>query len=108
MSDMSTYTVVFEPIGRKGECQDGESILYCARRLGIGISSVCGGKGTCGTCRIQVTDGTLSDPSPDEQEAFSPQELDDDWRLACNIVSATFEERPLERNKHLILCKPTV
>jgi len=83
---MATYTVVFEPVGRKGECQDDESILDCARRLGIGISSVCGGKGTCGTCRIQVTDGRLSAPTPDEKEVFSPRELDDGWRLACQAI----------------------
>jgi uncharacterized 2Fe-2S/4Fe-4S cluster protein (DUF4445 family) len=83
---VSSYTVVFEPIGRKGECQEGESILACARRLGIDISSVCGGRGTCNTCRIQVTSGTLTEPTPSEVEAFSPEELSDGWRLACQAI----------------------
>jgi uncharacterized 2Fe-2S/4Fe-4S cluster protein (DUF4445 family) len=86
---MSEYTVVFEPIGRKGECRDGESILDCARRLGIGISSICGGRGTCGTCRIQVTDGQLSEPSPHELEKLSQSELDEGWRLACQVIPAS-------------------
>lgn len=83
---MSNYTVVFEPIGRKGECWDDESILECARELGIGISSICGGKGTCGTCRIQLTGGKLSAPTPAEFKVFSSKELDDGWRLACQSV----------------------
>ena len=86
---MSNYTVVFEPIGRKGKCRDSESILACARRLGIGISSVCGGRGNCNTCRVQVTGGTLSEPTPSEVEALSPQELGDGWRLACQATPAS-------------------
>ncbi len=86
---MSNYTVVFEPTGRKGKCQDSESILTCAHRLGIGISSVCGGRGTCNTCRVRVTSGTLSEPTSSELEALSPQELGDGWRLACQANPAS-------------------
>ncbi len=83
---MSNYTIIFEPIGRKGKCQDGESLLECTRRLNIGISSICGGKGTCGTCRVQVTNGMVSAPTPKEVEEFTPQELGDGWRLACQTI----------------------
>ena len=86
---MKTYRIDFEPIGRDGQCQSNESLLECARRLGIGISSVCGGRGTCHTCRVRVISGTLSEPTRSEAEAFSPQELDDGgWRLACQAVPA--------------------
>lgn len=70
-------------MGRKGKCRDGESILECARRLDIDISGVCGGRGTCHTCRVQVTEGTLSEPTGHEQDALSEKELTDCWRLAC-------------------------
>ena len=80
---MSTYTVVFEPIGRKGECSDEESLLDCARDLGIGISSICAGRGTCGTCRVQLTEGTLTSPTDSELAKLSKKELRDGWRLAC-------------------------
>jgi uncharacterized 2Fe-2S/4Fe-4S cluster protein (DUF4445 family) len=83
---VSNYTVVFEPIGRKGDCRDDESLLECARRLGIGISSICGGRGTCGTCRVQVTSGTVSEHTSKEVEEFSPQELSDGWHLACQTI----------------------
>jgi uncharacterized 2Fe-2S/4Fe-4S cluster protein (DUF4445 family) len=82
---VTDYVVAFMPIGRKGKCRDSETILACARRLGLGISSVCGGRGTCHTCRIQVLSGILSEPTRSEIEVFSPQELSDGWRLACQV-----------------------
>ena len=80
---MSKHTVVFEPIGRKGECSDEESLLDCARNLGIGISSICAGRGTCGTCRVQLTEGSLSKPTDSELAKLSKKERNDGWRLAC-------------------------
>jgi uncharacterized 2Fe-2S/4Fe-4S cluster protein (DUF4445 family) len=80
---LKTYTIDFEPIGRRGECRDGESLLDCARRLGVGISSICGGKGTCRSCKVQVLSGSLSNPTSNELEAIPSQELKDGWRLAC-------------------------
>jgi uncharacterized 2Fe-2S/4Fe-4S cluster protein (DUF4445 family) len=80
---MTVYTIDFEPLGRRGECQSNESLLACARRLGVGISSVCGGKGTCHSCKIQVLSGTVSKPTSNEREAFTSQELKGKWRLSC-------------------------
>ncbi|MFC1921600.1 ASKHA domain-containing protein [Chloroflexota bacterium] len=80
---MADYIIDFEPVGNRGKCRDGESILDCARRLGIDISSVCAGRGTCGTCRVQVTSGKISEPTSSELEVYSPQEIKEGWRLAC-------------------------
>jgi len=80
---MNAFTIDFEPVGRRGECQSSESLLACARRLGVGISSICGGKGTCHSCKVQVLSGTVSKPTPNEREAFTSQELKEGWHLAC-------------------------
>ena len=80
---MTAFTIDFEPVGRRGECQSNESLMACAHRLGVGISSVCGGKGTCHSCKVQVLGGTVSKPTPNEREVFTPQELKLGWRLAC-------------------------
>jgi uncharacterized 2Fe-2S/4Fe-4S cluster protein (DUF4445 family) len=80
---MTACTIDFEPVGRRGECQKSESLLDCARRLGMGISSVCGGKGTCHSCKVQVLVGTVSKSTYNEKEAFTSQELNEGWRLAC-------------------------
>jgi len=80
---MATCTIDFEPVGRRGKCRKNESLLACARRLGVGISSICGGKGTCHSCKVQVLSGTVSKPTHNELETFSPRELKESWRLAC-------------------------
>jgi uncharacterized 2Fe-2S/4Fe-4S cluster protein (DUF4445 family) len=86
---VTEYIIDFEPVGQRGKCRHSESILDCARRLGIDISSVCGGRGACGTCRVQATAGKLSEPTQSELETFSPQELKDGWRLACQASPAS-------------------
>jgi len=80
---MPVCIIDFEPVGRRGQCRDGESLLDCARRLGVGIISLCGGKGRCHSCKVQVLSGTVSEPTSDELEVFSAQEVEDGWRLAC-------------------------
>ncbi|HEY33370.1 MAG TPA: DUF4445 domain-containing protein [Dehalococcoidia bacterium] len=85
---MKSRTIEFQPVGQKGQCREDESLLDCARRLGIGISSVCGGWGACYTCRVKVITGALSEPTPGELEALSAQELGEGWRLACQAKPA--------------------
>ncbi len=86
---MPVYTVDFEPIGRRGQCQCNESLLSCARQLGVGIVSLCGGQGTCHSCKVRVLSGSVSEPTSSEREAFSPQELKDGWRLACQTYPSS-------------------
>ncbi len=86
---MTAYNIDFEPVGRRGECQKTESLLACALRLGVGISSVCGGKGTCHSCRLQVLSDTVSKATPSERETFTPKELKAGWRLACQTYPAS-------------------
>ena len=80
---MTVYTIDFQPVGRRGQCQNTESLLDCAHQLGIGISAICGGKGNCYSCKVRVLSGTVSEPTSSELEVFLPQELADGWRLAC-------------------------
>ena len=81
-----TVSVDFEPVGRRGECPSGQSLLDCAHRLGVDLVSLCGGAGTCGRCVVQVVDGQVSEPTPDESEYLSPEELTEGYRLACQVI----------------------
>ena len=80
---MTAFTIDFEPVGLRGKCRRNESLLACARRLGVGISSICGGQGTCHSCKVQILSGTVSKPTSNEPEVFTSQELKEGWRLAC-------------------------
>jgi uncharacterized 2Fe-2S/4Fe-4S cluster protein (DUF4445 family) len=80
---MTAFSIDFQPVGQRGECRKNESLLACARRLGVGINSICGGQGICHSCKVQIVGGSVSKPTPNEHEAFSSQELKEGWRLAC-------------------------
>ena len=80
---MTDYTIDFEPIGRRGKCQRNDSLLTCARRVGVEINGVCGGMGTCHSCKVQVLSGNVSKATSNELQAFTPQELGEGWHLAC-------------------------
>ncbi len=80
---MTAYTIDFEPVGRRGQCQDGKSLLDCARQLGVDIVSLCAARGTCHACKVKVLAGAVSETTASEREVFSSQELAGGWRLAC-------------------------
>jgi len=52
--------VLFMPSGRRGRFPHGTPVLDAARSLGVYIESVCGGRGICGRCQIQVTEGEFA------------------------------------------------
>ena len=80
---MTEYHIDFEPVGRRGQCTAKQSLLECAHQLGVELVSLCGGKGTCGRCKVQVLSGKHTQPNSDEREALSPSELERGYRLAC-------------------------
>ncbi|MGQ9628157.1 MAG: ASKHA domain-containing protein [Anaerolineae bacterium] len=77
------YIVDFEPIGRRAEAEEGETILEVARRAGVGLAAICGGKGTCGRCRVRVVEGRVFPITSVEARILSQQEQDQGLRLAC-------------------------
>jgi uncharacterized 2Fe-2S/4Fe-4S cluster protein (DUF4445 family) len=52
-----TARVVFVPSGRRGEFGPGATVLDCARKLGVDLDSVCGGRGICGRCQVVLSEG---------------------------------------------------
>ena len=49
--------VVFTPSGKRGAVPQGTSVLDAARKLGVDLDSVCGGRGLCGRCQITCSEG---------------------------------------------------
>ncbi|NLT66902.1 MAG: DUF4445 domain-containing protein [Acidobacteria bacterium] len=77
------HHIEFEPVGRRGSCPEGISLLDCARLLKVDIVSICGGLGSCRRCRVQVVSGAVSAPTAVDRETFADAELKQGWRLAC-------------------------
>lgn len=62
----------------------GKSLLSSLADSGVFLSSACGGKGSCGQCRVQVLEGS-GEILPTETVHFSRKEVKDHWRLGCQV-----------------------
>lgn len=75
----------FEPTGRLIETPNEElSVSEAAERAGMPLDSVCGGRGTCGRCRVVVT----SEEPPiteEDRRLIPPEDLEQGARLACRM-----------------------
>jgi Na+-transporting NADH:ubiquinone oxidoreductase subunit F len=63
----------------------GEKLLDGLGAVGIALPSACGGKGTCGQCRVSVL-GEAPPPLPTESAKLLPAELSAGERLACQLT----------------------
>jgi Na+-transporting NADH:ubiquinone oxidoreductase subunit F len=61
-------TIVFLNEGKAARVAEGTSVLDAALSLGVRISHVCNGGGTCSTCRVETVAGgeNLSPIEPNE------------------------------------------
>ena len=57
---MTNHRVVFQPSGRQGSVAEGTTLLDAARQLGVDVDSICGGRQTCGKCKILVENGEFA------------------------------------------------
>ena len=64
--------------------EGGKSLLATLGENGVHLSSACGGKGSCGQCKLQVTSGG-GDMLPTEAVHFTRREIKDNWRLGCQV-----------------------
>jgi len=71
--------------GEKGlEVSAGSSLLTTLSNAKLFLPSACGGGGTCGMCRCQVTDGGGS-ILPTETGFFTRKQITQNWRLGCQV-----------------------
>ena len=66
------------------EVPSGGKLLGALAEEGIFLSSACGGGGSCGQCRCQVTEGGGSMIGVEEGH-FTRAERREDWRLSCQV-----------------------
>ncbi len=64
------------------QLESGESIFEAAKRVGVTIPSECGGKGTCGRCRV-LFPLPARDPTYVERQHIDRADLASGMRLAC-------------------------
>lgn len=68
----------------------GEKLLMALEHGGIHLPTSCGGAGTCGLCRVMITNSTQSAHGdhalPVERAVLSAKDVTSGYRLACQVV----------------------
>jgi uncharacterized 2Fe-2S/4Fe-4S cluster protein (DUF4445 family) len=90
--------VLFMPSGKRGRFAVGTPVLEAARTLGVYVESVCGGRGICGRCQVEVQEGRfakhgitssndhISEFGPKEQRYAEKRDLKEGRRLSCSAT----------------------
>ncbi len=91
------FKVIFQPAGRRGEIEEGTTILKAAQSLGVDLESLCGDKKVCGKCKVRIEEGYFEkdniesgmkhikpqEPTSDEMKHIKPED-GPGIRLACS------------------------
>ena len=89
------YNVIFQPSGRRGTVEEGKTLLEASYELGVEIEAPCGAHKVCGKCKVKLETGFfekfnidsrvehLSPTNEEEKKILKPEELEDNYRLAC-------------------------
>lgn len=102
--------VTFLPDGHATTVPCGVTLAEAAARAGVFLSMPCGGRGTCGKCRVRITGGDVSEPTEAETALVDAGLLSSGIRLACQarvvgeiVVEVPQESRALDRKEISLL-----
>jgi uncharacterized 2Fe-2S/4Fe-4S cluster protein (DUF4445 family) len=76
------FEVRYLPFERVTRVPGGTTVFSAAHWIGLPIDSTCGGRGTCGKCKVRIVHG-LTDAETADHRQLRPQEIADGWRLSC-------------------------
>src|SRR5207245_1048640 len=74
--------VVYQPFDKATRVPPGTTLFSAAHWIGLPIDSTCGGRGTCGKCKVQVLQGDAEITTADRKQ-LRADELKAGWRLSC-------------------------
>jgi uncharacterized 2Fe-2S/4Fe-4S cluster protein (DUF4445 family) len=74
--------ITFLPQDLVTHAPEGTTVFNAANWAGLAIDSTCGGRGTCGKCKVWMREGAGSITDAD-RHYLSEGELAEGWRLSC-------------------------
>lgn len=88
MKKMNMYSLTISPQMVQYPAKQNQTLFDILLENGVTIDSPCGGKGTCGKCKVQIIAGNISEPSSEERDHLNEQEIADGIRLSCQCFLA--------------------
>lgn len=82
----SEVEVIFQPEGKRVKVKSGSTIFEAAKLVGVDLTSICGGIGRCGKCKVIVEkegEAYVDSITENEKALLSPTEISAGYRLAC-------------------------
>ena len=77
--------VYFKPLGVHVDVKPNTTVYEAARRVGVDVGGICGGRGVCGKCRVRIVRGKVSEPTSIERKFITDDMLARGFRLACQV-----------------------
>jgi uncharacterized 2Fe-2S/4Fe-4S cluster protein (DUF4445 family) len=74
--------VTYQPFDRTTRVPPGTTVFSAAHWIGLPIDSTCGGRGTCGKCKVRVLDADMEVTTADHRQLLK-DEIENGWRLSC-------------------------
>ncbi|MEW6240607.1 MAG: ASKHA domain-containing protein [Chloroflexota bacterium] len=82
---MTTCHIDIQPIGRRMDVPEGTNLLDACQQAGVELVAVCGGAGVCGTCRVRLLKGQLTEVTASEIDELGEGDLAAGYRQACQV-----------------------
>jgi ferredoxin len=87
-ADHLPVRIVFQPAGLRVDVDPPANLLAAAREAGAGLASECGGKGSCGRCRVRLdAGGAVNPPTDTERNRLGAEGIGAGLRLACQVTA---------------------
>jgi uncharacterized 2Fe-2S/4Fe-4S cluster protein (DUF4445 family) len=97
---MQKYNIRLHPLGKEIQVNDHTPLIDVLHEFGIEFP--CGGKGTCGKCKVRLLEGQI-EISEKQKQMLEKLAFESDWRLACYSQCTSDLTLEIEQFKHLIL-----
>ncbi|MFW5831826.1 MAG: 2Fe-2S iron-sulfur cluster-binding protein, partial [Prolixibacteraceae bacterium] len=101
---MQKVNINLQPIDKKLTVNKGTPLIDVLHEYGVEFP--CGGKGTCGRCKVRLLKGELH-KSPEQQQKLDKLGLGTNWRLACYCAAESDITLEISQFENIILADNT-
>ncbi len=79
-----SYLLQVMPMNKEVKAEEGSNLLNVLNDSNIYVEGTCGGRGTCGKCKVKILNKKLPITDSDKKK-LTEVELEEGYRLACKV-----------------------